>query len=69
MYIKSNGESAEVSLKDDFLPPIFYDYLKKGRENAFTPEEYEHCEKLKLELEDRAYEMPIEDLLVVKRLK
>ena len=69
VFTKANGESVEVTLKEDFLPPIFYDYLKKGRDNSFTPEEYAHCEVLKQKLGNRAYEMPIEDLLTVTRLK
>lgn len=69
VFTKTNGESVEVSLKEGFLPPIFFEYLRKGRENSFTPEEYADCEALKQELGNRAYEMPIEDLLVVKRLK
>ena len=69
VFTRQNGEAVEVSLKENFLPPIFYDYLKKGRDDSFTPEEYEANEVLKQELGNRAYEMPIEDLLYVKRLK
>lgn len=69
VFTKENGESVEVLLKENFLPPIFYDYLKKGREDAFTPEEYEHNEQLKQQLGNQAYEMPIDDLLIVNRLK
>lgn len=69
VFTKENGESVEVLVKEDFLPPIFYDYLKKGREDNFTPEEYKHNEQLKQELGNRAIEMPIEELLIVNRLK
>ncbi|MGE7663711.1 hypothetical protein ACQKL6_18710 [Peribacillus sp. NPDC097197] len=69
VFTKENGEAVEVLLKEDFLPPIFYDYLKKGREDDFSPEEYEDNERLKHELGNRAYEMPVEDLLIVTRLK
>ena len=69
VFTKSNSECVEVLLKEDFLTPIFYDYLKKGREDSFTPEEYDHNEQLKQELGNRAYKMPIEDLLIVNRLK
>ena len=69
VFTKENGESVEVLLKENFLPPVFYEYLKKGREDSFTPEEYEDCERLKMELGDRAYSMPVEDLLIVNRLK
>lgn len=70
VYIFTNKkqESVQVSLNEDFLPPIFYDYLLKGREDAFTPEEYEHNEQLKKELCFKALEMKQEDLLTVKRI-
>ena len=69
VFTEENGESVEVLLKENFLPPIFYDYLKKGREDNFTIEEYKHNEQLKQELGNHAYEMPIEELLIVNRLK
>ena len=66
VFTISNGESVDVSLKEGFLPPIFFEYLTKA---SLTEEEFAHCEVLKKELGNRAYEMPIEDLLEVKRLK
>ena len=69
VFSKENGESVEVSLKDNFLPPVFYDYLKMGREESFTEESYAACQKLIRELGDRAYNMSRDELLNVKRIK
>ena len=66
---EDTGAAVEVTLKGNFLPPIFYDYLKKGREESFTPEEYEDNEKLKKELCYKALGMKKEELFEVKRLK
>lgn len=70
VYIFTNKkqETVQVSLNEDFLPPIFYDYLLKGREESFTREEYDHNEALKKELCFKALEMKQEDLLTVKRI-
>ena len=51
VFTKSNGESVEVSLKEGFLPPIFFEYLTKA---SLTEEEFAHCEVLKKELGNRA---------------
>lgn len=69
VFKRQTGEQVEVSLQEDFLPPVFYEYLKKGREDSFTPEEYEACEKLKKELCMRALKMPLDSLLKVRRVK
>lgn len=70
VYIFTNKkqETVQVSLNEDFLPPIFYDYLLKGREESFTREEYDHNEALKKERCFKALEMKQEDLLTVKRI-
>lgn len=68
VFKRQTGEQVEVSLKADFLPPVFYEYLKKGREDSFSPEEYEACEKLKKELCIRALKMPLESLLEVRHI-
>ncbi|MCQ6563355.1 hypothetical protein [Paenibacillus mendelii] len=62
------GVSVEVSLKEDFLPAKFYEYLKKGREETMTLEELEDNEKLKGILCERALALPQDELLEVKRL-
>ena len=69
VFTKNNGEAVEILLKDNFLPPVFYDYLKMSREESFTPESYDACQKLIRELGDRAYNMSTEELLIVNRLK
>jgi hypothetical protein len=69
VFTKKNGEAVEVLLKDNFLPPVFYDYLKMDRENSWTPEAYADCQKLIRELGDRAYNMSRDELLIVTRLK
>ncbi|UVI28038.1 hypothetical protein [Paenibacillus spongiae] len=62
------GAAVEVALKENFLPAKFYDYLKKGREETMTSEEYEDNEQLKSILCDRALALPQDELLEVKRL-
>lgn len=62
------GAAVEVSLKAGFLPPVFYEYLKKGREGALTAEESAANERLKQELCERALALPQDELLEVKRL-
>lgn len=37
VFTKENGESVEVLLKEDFLPSIFYDYLKKAVKMTSLP--------------------------------
>lgn len=68
VFKRQTGAQVEVSLKEDFLPAVFYDYLKKGREDSFTPEEYDACEKLKKDLCMRALKMPLDGLLTVRRV-
>ncbi|MDN3426445.1 hypothetical protein QL992_02870 [Microbacterium sp. APC 3898] len=68
VFKRQTGEQVEVSLKEDFLPAVFYEYLKKGREDSFTAEEFEACEKLKKELCMRALKMPLESLLEVRHV-
>lgn len=69
VFTKKNGESVEVLLKDNFLPPVFYEYLKMDRENSWTPEAHADCQKLIRELGDSAYNMTRDELLIVTRLK
>ena len=69
VFTKKNGEAVEVLLKDNFLPPVFYDYLKMDRENSWTEEAYADCQKLIRELGNRAYNMTRDELLIVTRLK
>lgn len=66
IFTHKNNETVQVTLNEDFLPPIFYDYLLKGREESFTAEEYDDNERLKKELCFKALEMKQEDLLTVK---
>lgn len=63
-----DGRAVEVSMRDDFLPAAFYDYLKKGREQAMTEQDVQDFEKLKLALSERAMELPQSELLSVKRI-
>lgn len=64
----ADGRAVEVSLRDDFLPAAFYDYLKKGREQAMTEQDVQDFEKLKLALSERAMELAQNELLFVKRI-
>lgn len=64
----SQGASVEVALKENFLPAVFYDYLKKGREGTMTPEDKAANEKLKADLCEKALALPQDELLEVKRL-
>ena len=69
-FVVSNEEGAavEVSLKENFLPAVFYEYLKKGREGTMTPAEHEANEELKAELCERALQLAQEELLDVRVL-
>ncbi|MEC0225764.1 FmdE family protein [Paenibacillus alba] len=64
----SQGASVEVALKADFLPAVFYDYLKKGREGTMTEEDTAAYEQLKASLCEKALSLPQSELLEVKRL-
>ncbi|WP_232699667.1 hypothetical protein [Brevibacillus daliensis] len=64
----SNGDAVEVMLKENFLPKIFYDYLKKGREGTFTETEFKANEQLKIDLCERALSLPLDELLYIRRL-
>lgn len=66
VFKRQTGQEVEVSLKKDFLPPVFYEFLKKGREDAFTLEEYEEFEQMKEQLCMRALEIPLDDLVEVR---
>ena len=69
VFTRETGEAVEVILKENFLPPIFYEFLKKGREDSFTPEEYLYNERLKQDLGNQALQLPINELLEVIKLK
>lgn len=69
IFTRETGEAVEVVLKENFLPPIFYELLKKGREDSFTPEEYLYNEQLKQNLGNRALQLPITELVEVTKLK
>lgn len=64
----TDGKSVEVSLRDGFLPPAFYEFLKKGRENTMTEQDEKDVEQLKVELFERALQLPQDELLAVKRI-
>ena len=64
----ADGKAVEVSLRDGFLPQVFYDLLKKGRENTLTEQEHEQLDQLKLDLFERAMQLPQDELLAVKRI-
>ncbi|TBL76085.1 hypothetical protein [Paenibacillus thalictri] len=64
----AQGASVEVALKPDFLPSVFYEYLKKGREGTMTPEDTAANEALKASLCEKALALPQDELLEVKRL-
>lgn len=63
----SQGASVEVCLKANFLPDVFYEYLKKGREGTMTAENIAEMEKLKADLCEKALLLPQTELLEVKR--
>lgn len=64
----ADGKAVEAALRQDFLPSAFYEYLKKGRENAMTEQEEEDFDRLKLELSERALALSVDELLIVKRI-
>jgi hypothetical protein len=64
----TDGKSVEVSLRDNFLPHSFYDFLKKGRDNSMTEQGHQDIEQLKLDLFERAMQLPQDELLSVKRI-
>ncbi|WP_312108990.1 hypothetical protein [Brevibacillus reuszeri] len=64
----ADGRAVEVSLRDDFLPAAFYDYLKKGREQSMTEQDEQDFDQLKLALSKRAMELSQSKLLQVKRI-
>lgn len=66
VFKRKSGEEVEVSLKKEFLPTVFFEFLKKGREEVFTPEEYEEFEKMKEQLCMRALELPLDELIEVR---
>ena len=66
VFKRTSGEEVEVSLKKEFLPTVFYEFLKKEREEVFTPEEYEAFEKMKEQLCLRALELPLDELVEVR---
>lgn len=63
------GSKVEVTLKEDFLPLKFYDYLKKGRDGNMSEAELEDNEQLKVELCERALALPQEELLLIRRIQ
>lgn len=62
------GASVEVTLKPDFLPPIFYEYMQRGRDGAMTAADHQAFDQLKADLCARALELPQDELLTVRRL-
>ncbi|MDF2647957.1 MAG: hypothetical protein K0Q73_3762 [Paenibacillus sp.] len=64
----TSGASVEVALVPNFLPAVFYDYLKKGREGTMTEQDRAANEKLKAELCEKALALPQDELLAVRRL-
>ncbi|WP_040952290.1 hypothetical protein [Gorillibacterium massiliense] len=64
----SNGAAVEVALKPNFLPAVFYDYLKKGREGTMTKDEAAANEQLRSDLCERALTLPQDELLEIRRL-
>lgn len=68
IFTLNHEKTVQVSLNESFLPPIFYDYLLKGREDSFTPEEYDANEELKKVLCFKALDMPAEELLTVEMI-
>ncbi|MEI7026070.1 hypothetical protein WBG83_10265 [Paenibacillus sp. y28] len=62
------GDAVEVVLKESFLPAVFYDYLKKGREGTMTDAEQEQFRQLKLSLSEQALALPQDELLDVRRI-
>ncbi|CAG7615803.1 hypothetical protein PAESOLCIP111_01828 [Paenibacillus solanacearum] len=64
-----DGSAVEVVLQENFLPSVFYDYLKKGREQTFTEADIAAFDELKLSLSERALALPAEELLYVRRIR
>lgn len=64
-----SGSSVEVMLKQDFLPPVFYEYLYKGREGLMSEEDAKANTQLKADLCEKALSLPQDELLKVRRLQ
>lgn len=64
----TDGKKVEVSLNEDYLPPLFYDYLKIGRERELTAEETVFFIQLKEDMCNKALTTPLEQLVTVKML-
>ncbi|WP_010271734.1 hypothetical protein [Paenibacillus senegalensis] len=62
------GPSVEVTLQPDFLPQVFYDYLKQGRDNSLSPEDTRSFDQLKTDLAKQALQLPAEQLLEIRRV-
>ena len=66
VFSRESGEEVEVSLKKEFLPPVYFEYLKKSRDKTFTVEEEEQFELLKKELCMQALQLPLDDVVEVR---
>ncbi|MER2190480.1 MAG: hypothetical protein ABS951_05930 [Solibacillus sp.] len=69
VFTRENGQAVEVSIKEDYLPAQFYDFLKISRERDFTEEEYVYFEQLKFDLANKALNTPLAELVDVKMLE
>lgn len=68
IFTLKGAKTVQITLNESFLPPIFYDYLLKGRENSFTAAEYDDNERLKKELCFKALEMKESDLITITEI-
>lgn len=64
----ASGAAVEVEMVREFLPAIFFDYLKKGRDKRMTPEDAAAFEQLKRDLCAKSQELPQDDVVSVRRL-
>ncbi|GEK34877.1 hypothetical protein [Kurthia sibirica] len=68
IFTLKGEKTIQITLNKSFLPPIFYDYLLKGREESFTAVEYDDNERLKKELCFKALEMTESELITIKEI-
>ncbi|QAY67451.1 hypothetical protein [Paenibacillus protaetiae] len=69
VFETADGRAAEVVLKPNFLPAVFYEYLKKGREGGLMEADAEAFDGLKLALCEKALAAEQAELLDVRLIR
>ena len=66
IFTRKDGKAVEVSLKEDYLPAEFYDFLKIGRERDLTADERAYFTTLKNDMCEKALNTPLEQFVDVR---